>query len=227
MSTEFDVNEIIPRLAREYEDFNWWIPESLATFDAELKKELCKSHPLYGCELVAVARNDRNDDVLYGDEWGFCNVHLTWNQDEQAPFPLFDKMACSTIEQYLIDDYEENENSWGWVNCEDTRCENPAILDICMRGATIKVLSRGAEVARVDYKGEVGEIPASMVIYRPAPEFEWGDEVLVPPKGLRAVVADICWRSSDSTYFYYLDDLDGKPIKKRYNECDLAPCREL
>lgn len=48
---------------------------------AELRRELCPEHSLYGRSVVALGRREDCDDILFqvlGDEVLFAVVHLTW-----------------------------------------------------------------------------------------------------------------------------------------------------
>lgn len=62
----------------KYDDFNWFVPENKGVFIAELEKELCENHKLYGLKLDVVLKNERNDDVLFTDRYRYYIVHLTW-----------------------------------------------------------------------------------------------------------------------------------------------------
>jgi hypothetical protein len=50
-------------------------------FEAELRKELGPTHPLFGIEANAVGKSSASDDVLFqlqGTEASYVLVHLTW-----------------------------------------------------------------------------------------------------------------------------------------------------
>lgn len=59
-------------------------------FEAELKREACSLHPLFGLKSQCIARRDDRDDFLF-----FCPehshtiavVHLTWSKEKTADFP--------------------------------------------------------------------------------------------------------------------------------------------
>jgi len=90
------------------------------------------------------------------------------------------------------------------------------VSDACRRGATIKVLSNDGTHALVEYRGERDLVPVANLLERPAPEFSWGDEVTIVSKGKRARITDVCWHFNEQRYYYYLEDSQGKAIKRRY-----------
>jgi hypothetical protein len=79
-----------------------WIPvsvETAAKLEAELRRELPRSHQLAGRSLRAVARRDNTDDVLFelatGEGPVFC-VHLTWSVERKPPWPWTDRYDSIT-----------------------------------------------------------------------------------------------------------------------------------
>jgi hypothetical protein len=79
-------------------------------FEAELRRELPRSHELFGRDLRAVARNLNHDDVLFQDAagaGGVFAVHLTWNRESNPMWP-------SSVRYRDIDDFVER-----WVGEED------------------------------------------------------------------------------------------------------------
>lgn len=68
----------------------------------ELKQELSEHHPLSGKALLAVARSEANDDVLYLDEQSgqYWLVHLTWTKETSDQYPLI-KMF-SSLEDFAV-----------------------------------------------------------------------------------------------------------------------------
>jgi hypothetical protein len=55
-------------------------PEAREAMQAELQRELCTSHPLFGLSVVALAKRYDQDDVLFGLADGrVAEVHLTWS----------------------------------------------------------------------------------------------------------------------------------------------------
>ncbi len=110
-----------------------------------------------------------------------------------------------------------SQQSWGWFKNDPINiCENTVVSDACQRGATIKVLSKDGGEALVEYKGERDFVPSANLLDRPAPEYEWGDEVVITAKGIAARVVDVCWHFNEQRYYYYLEDAQGGAIKKRY-----------
>ncbi len=111
---------------------------------------------------------------------------------------------------------------WGWFNNAPVDiCGNKLVADACFRGASLKVLSDDGETASVEYKGEVDTVPSKTLLERETPKFSWGDTVVIIPKSMGARVVDVCWHFKEKRFYYYLEELDGKPIKKRYFEDDL------
>ena len=62
--------------------------ERAARLDAELQRELVRSHRLHGVDVHAVATRDDCDDVLFLGASGdvFC-VHLTWSAESSPAYP--------------------------------------------------------------------------------------------------------------------------------------------
>lgn len=115
-----------------------------------------------------------------------------------------------------------NCETWGWFQNDPVDiCKNKIVADACWRGATIKVLSNNGVTAEVEYKGEKDAVPAAKLMRREAPEFSWGDKVIIVPKNMAAFVTDVCWHYKEKRYYYYLEDADGKAVKKRYFGDDL------
>ena len=61
----------------------WYAIDATAAMplEAELRRELPVTHQLHGCELRAIARRERRDDVLFqtaDDRGPVFWVHLTW-----------------------------------------------------------------------------------------------------------------------------------------------------
>ena len=115
------------------------------------------------------------------------------------------------------------QQSWGWFKNDPINiCENAVVSDACQRGATIKVVSNDGRKALVEYKGERDFVPSADLLERPAPEYEWNDKVFVISKGIDACVVDVCWHFNEQRYYYYLEDAQGKELKKRYFGDELA-----
>jgi hypothetical protein len=56
-------------------------PDRREAMQAELRVELCAPHALYGLSVVALARRDDQDDVLFELAEGRVAVlHLTWSR---------------------------------------------------------------------------------------------------------------------------------------------------
>ena len=57
------------------------LPSHVASFEAELRRELSPGHPLYGLPLRAIGRRPDRDDALFAIRDGsgrVAQVHLTW-----------------------------------------------------------------------------------------------------------------------------------------------------
>lgn len=57
-------------------------------FAAELEREMCAGHKLYGLKSRAIARCSARDDFIFeveGRGWAF--VHLTWSKETQPEWP--------------------------------------------------------------------------------------------------------------------------------------------
>ena len=87
-------------------------PEQDGTTVAELHREMCPGHALFGRTVQAVGRRQDCDDVLFylGEAVPhFAVVHLTYARETRAEWPrtsLFDTLSA-WIEQCMIPDAEE------------------------------------------------------------------------------------------------------------------------
>jgi hypothetical protein len=68
--------------------FPWeGLSETGSNFAAELKKEVGPGHPLFGCEVTAIARAVDSDDVLFSvslPSTPWAVVHLTWRGQQEV-----------------------------------------------------------------------------------------------------------------------------------------------
>lgn len=79
------------------EDFNWYMilfTQAGGSFVTELKKEIGKGHFLYDKEILAVAKCESSDDVLYvtDNEMGvdiYSIFHLTYSKHKFDGFPQY------------------------------------------------------------------------------------------------------------------------------------------
>ena len=72
---------------------------------AELEKEVCRGHVLYGVKATAVALRVDRDDVLFelsGAEKPLAVVHLTWKKEISLLWPLTD--FFESWEQWVRDE---------------------------------------------------------------------------------------------------------------------------
>ena len=99
-------------------DFNWYmIPFAQAdgAFVAELNKEIGQDHFLYGKKILAVAKCESNDDVLYVLRNGtgrdiYYLFNLTYSAHNADGFPQYEEFADlfavkEFIERSYIEDY--------------------------------------------------------------------------------------------------------------------------
>lgn len=101
-------NTIIGELNTQYgEDFNWFIPENPKFFEEELQREMTQNHSLKVLKMKALARNMRNDDVLFTDDERFYMVHLTWAKESSASFPYFFVLEKENLKTFLETDFLE------------------------------------------------------------------------------------------------------------------------
>ena len=68
----------------KYDDFCWFemtSEHSKAVFEKQAKMEIWASCPLYACKdkLKAIAKSERQDDVLFFDGEKYYVIHLAWN----------------------------------------------------------------------------------------------------------------------------------------------------
>lgn len=102
---------MLEKLREKYgEDFSWY--EFLAhdvqkqRLEERLNLELTSAHDLFekGKDLAAVAKSERNDDVLFCDGKDYYIVHLTWGT-VNACFPSYKIIHENDIAAYLENDY--------------------------------------------------------------------------------------------------------------------------
>lgn len=92
------------------DDFSWFELPLVSTqkraFEERLQIEITPEHPLYGLskKFTAVAKSERNDDVLYFDGTSYYIIHLTWSHGN-AIYPHFNAVSASDIIEYLENDY--------------------------------------------------------------------------------------------------------------------------
>lgn len=97
-------------------DFNWYmIPFAQAdgAFVAELNKEIGQDHFLYGKKILAVAKCESNDDVLYVLRNGtgrdiYYLFHLTYSAHNADGFPQYEEFADLFAVKEFIEIFCEN-----------------------------------------------------------------------------------------------------------------------
>jgi hypothetical protein len=58
--------------------------------EAELKREVCSLHPLFGLTVVCIARREGRDDFLFSlptHSKPLAVIHLTWSKEKTTDFP--------------------------------------------------------------------------------------------------------------------------------------------
>src|SRR5574344_910649 len=102
---------MIDELKKKYgADFCWYMLEKhdkqKKVIEDRLDKEIVLEHDLYHIKdsLVAFAKNERNDDVLFWVSNTYYVVHLTWS-DGNKQYPRYTKVEPSEVQRYLELDY--------------------------------------------------------------------------------------------------------------------------
>lgn len=105
-----DVHEIAEFLTRGVELPDGWFelqPTTAGQLEAELRRELCSGHPLFGLPVRAVARRGDRDDVLFrsaSDDRVFV-VHLTWSAETDPRWPATSEYASH--QQFLFENADD------------------------------------------------------------------------------------------------------------------------
>ena len=87
-------------------------PDYAAKAEAEIHREMCDGHVLFGRSAAAIGYRQDCDDVLFylGESApSFAVVHLTWQQETESTWPetsLFDSLE-SWVKQRMIEDAED------------------------------------------------------------------------------------------------------------------------
>lgn len=121
----------------------------------------------------------------------------------------------------------QQQNAWCYFdNAPRNICDDPIVADACFRGASLRILSRDAATATVEYKGHADNVPTAGIHERRPPLYTWGDSICIVSRNAQAKVVDVCWHYKEKCFFYYLETPDGTPIKKRYFEHELQKVSE-
>ena len=103
--------KMLKSLIEKYgDDFSWFELPLVSTqkraLEERLQIEITPEHPLYGLSkmFTAVAKSERNDDVLYFDGKSYYIVHLTWSNGNVI-YPRFKVVSADDIIKYLEIDY--------------------------------------------------------------------------------------------------------------------------
>lgn len=94
------------RLDQQYEDFCWWqikdenLKESLKK---QMLKEVGPTSDLFLIKdnLVAVAKSDRHDDVLFSDGGNYYVVHLIYDTQNSSGNPRYKALKPSELMDYM------------------------------------------------------------------------------------------------------------------------------
>ena len=94
------------KLNQLYEDFCWWeiedehLKESLKM---QMIQEVGTTSDLYKIKnnLVAVAKSDRQDDVLFSEGDNFYVVHLTYNNNNSSLYPRYKILKQGELMDYM------------------------------------------------------------------------------------------------------------------------------
>lgn len=105
------------------EDFNWFETDKIdkrfgEAFVKEAYKEISPKHPLYRVKLVAIAKCESNDDVLFKTDKGqYVIIHLTYTEVNTDQYPRF--IVFSTGDEALSYIEEEYKMNYGCFYCMD------------------------------------------------------------------------------------------------------------
>ncbi|MBP3809862.1 MAG: hypothetical protein ILA15_03945 [Clostridiales bacterium] len=89
----------------KYEDFCWYeITNELSknNIEKQTKQEIWPSSPLYAIidKLEAVAKSERQDDVLFFDGSKYYVIHLAWNKGNGCG-PRYKVLLPNELSEYL------------------------------------------------------------------------------------------------------------------------------
>ena len=104
-------------------DFNWFEIDKIGksfgeAFVKEAYKEISRNHPLYRVKLVAIAKCDSNDDVLFKTDKGqYVIVHLTYTEVNTDRYPRF--VVFSTEDEAISYIEQEYRTNYGCFYCMD------------------------------------------------------------------------------------------------------------
>ena len=102
---------MLKKLVTKYgEDFSWYMLDKNAkqkqVFENRLRIEIVPEHNLYSIKdnLIAIAKSERNDDVLLSDSHKYYIINLTC-ADGNSEYPKYKVIESSKILEYLEQDY--------------------------------------------------------------------------------------------------------------------------
>lgn len=105
-----DIRELFRYMEEAYgEEFPWFLLTNGGTsLMVQAGREIREGHPLYGTELCAVAKNGRNDDVLFVGDECYWIVHLTWSNNTDMSYPRYDMFRdLNELKDFLENSVEE------------------------------------------------------------------------------------------------------------------------
>jgi len=91
-------------------------------------------------------------------------------------------------------------------------------------GVTMHCITEMEDRLELQYKEERYWVDKQAFCERPAPDFVWGECVMIPSKGLVGDISEICWHNNEQRYFYHLVS-EGRKLKKRYYASELERYR--
>jgi hypothetical protein len=98
------VTSSVNDLLKEFMDEPWWLINNKMSesLNEELKRELSLNHILFRKKVVAVARREDNDDVVFwmSDIKRYAVVHLTYLKETSSEFPRTKLFTLSELREH-------------------------------------------------------------------------------------------------------------------------------
>lgn len=91
-------------------------PAEKARLEAELVREVCAEHVLFGVPVSLVGRRQGRDDFLFKlDDGRFAQVHLTWSRETRPQWPSTDLYLTwgDWVRESMVPEHE------GWPDCTE------------------------------------------------------------------------------------------------------------
>jgi hypothetical protein len=84
--------------------------EKRSVFESELLAEVSPGHPLFGARVIAIARCEGCDEVVFSvetDPARFVRVHLTWRRGaDSPPWPLTEELGMPLSRSMAAHDHD-------------------------------------------------------------------------------------------------------------------------